>query len=452
MKSSIGFRKCIQNKSLLNRARLSVAGGDSSNMRVLPYHPPLVMQRGEGCRIWDADGNEYIDLNMAYGPLMFGHRPKFLIEAVVEQITERGSILGFPQNLNFEVGEKIQQLFPSMELMRFANSGTEASASAIRLARAFTGRRGIILFEGHYHGWNDAVFHRYHAPLDTLPEKPGYLALPGTKGTNGAPHDAWMAQFNDLDSVRACFERHAGDIAAVILEPVMANAGVIPPEQGFLQGLRDLTQEHGSLLIFDEVITGLRLAPGGAQQRYGIRPDLTILSKALGSGFPLAAFGGNAQVMDLITRGEVFHGGVYSGNATVLSAANAVLNKVIADGQAAYDELENNAVLFVDGIRSSLARHGLPFLVQHVGPIISIFVTEKPGVTIRNYRDARRHCDVEGFIRLQHLLLERGLYIHPNQFEPLYLCFAHQREEIELCLECMDAAFEAFLGKALASA
>jgi len=433
-----------RSEMLLARARRSVAGGDSSSMRVLPYHPPLVVQSGQGSRIRDVDGNDYLDLNIAYGPLLFGHRPPFVIDAVVEQITQRGSILGFPQTLSFEVAEKIQLLFPSMELMRFANSGTEAVASSIRLARAVTGRRGVMLFEGHYHGWSDAVFHCYHAGLDRLSEEPGAPAIPGTMGMNGAPHDAWLARFNHLDSVRACFDRHGDDIAAVILEPVMGNAGVIPPEPGFLEGLREITQERGALLVFDEVITGLRIAPGGAQQRYAVRPDLTILSKALGGGFPIAAFGGAAHIMERIVSRDVFHGGVYSGNAAVLAAANAVLTHVIAHGQAAYDELEVNASTLTQGAREIFRKLDVPCFIQHVGPMITILLTTRPVAAIREYRDALRCCDQEGHIRLQKLLLEHGLYIHPNPFEPQYLSFAHSRADIDLCVELIDSAARVF--------
>lgn len=434
----------FDSESLLARARRSVAGGDSSNMRVLPYHPPLVIDRGEGCRVWDVSGNEYIDLNMGYGPLLFGHRPAFVIEAVVEQIRERGSMLGFPQRLNYEVGEKIQQLFPSMQRMRFANSGSEAAASAVRVARAYTGRPGIVLFEGHYHGWNDQVFHRYHAPLEQLSEQPGAAALPGCRGMNGAPAHAWLARFNDLDSLHACLAQHRNEVAAVILEPVMGNSGVIAPEPGFLAGVREAAHDAGALLIFDEVISGLRVAAGGGQQRYEVQPDLTVLSKALGGGFPVAAFGGAEDIMDLIVRGEVFHGGVYSGNAAVLAAANAVLGHVLANGQPLYDRLEENAMRLEQGIGEILQRHGVPHAVQRVGAMLATYLTREEGVVIRNYRDARRHCDFEGFIRLQARLLDCGVYIHPNQFEPQYLSTAHTQADIDACLDRFDQAVRIF--------
>lgn len=440
----MGARERPDNGSLLARARRSVAGGDSSNMRVLPYHPPLVIDRGEGCRVWDVSGNEYVDLNMGYGPLLFGHRPAFVIDAVVEQIRERGSMFGFPQRLNFEVAEKIQQLFPSMQLMRFANSGTEAVAAVVRVARAYTDRPGIVLFEGHYHGWNDQVFHRYHTTLGELSDQPGAAALPGCPGMNGSPANAWMARFNDLDNLRACLARHPDEVAAVIMEPVMGNSGVVAPHPGFLAGVREAAHEVGALLIFDEVITGLRVAAGGAQQRYGVRPDLTVLSKALGGGFPVAAFGGAMDIMDLIARGKVFHGGVYSGNASVLAAANAVLNHILSSGQPLYDRLEDNTGRLAQGIAEILRRHRLPHVVQHVGPMLAIYLTREDGVFIQSYRDARRYCDFEGFIRLQAQLLDCGVYIHPNQFEPQYLSTAHTPADIDSCLDRFNQAVRIF--------
>ena len=267
-----------ESQRLLQRAQQSIAGGDSSTMRVLPYHLPLVANRGQGSRLWHADGREYIDLNMAYGPLLFGHCPPTVIKAVTRQITERGSQLGFPNELTTRVAEKIKRLFPSMELMRFANSGTEALASAVRLARVATGRKKMVLFEGNYHGWSDSVFHKYHAPLKQLPAEGYGQAIPGTDGMAGAPLEAFVVRSNNLDALQQVFERHGDEIAGVLMEPVMGNAGVIPLDSEFLNGVRELTLDHGSLLMFDEVITGFRVAGGGAQELYQVTPDITVVS------------------------------------------------------------------------------------------------------------------------------------------------------------------------------
>ncbi|MCE9546165.1 MAG: aminotransferase class III-fold pyridoxal phosphate-dependent enzyme, partial [Planctomycetia bacterium] len=314
-----------RSEQLLARAKQSIAGGDSSTMRVLPYHLPLVASRGRGSRVWDADNKEYIDLNMAFGPLIFGHCPDLVIRSVRRQITEYGSQLGFPTEITTRVAEKLKQLFPSIELLRFANSGTEALASTVRLARTFTGRSKVIQFEGHYHGWSEAVFNRYHAPLELLNGRDYAPAMPGTLGMmNGGPTDSIVVRWNHPDALERCLEENRGQVAAVFMEPVMGNAGVIAPRPGYLERVRELTRDHGALLVFDEVISGLRVAAGGAQELYGIEPDITVVSKSVGGGYPVAAFGASREIMEPIVSGKLFHGGVYSGNAVVMAAAEAV--------------------------------------------------------------------------------------------------------------------------------
>jgi glutamate-1-semialdehyde 2,1-aminomutase len=307
--------------------------------------------------------------------------------------------------------------------------------SALRLARAFTGRPKMIQFEGHYHGWSDSLFNRYHAPLELLSEGPYGPAIPGTAGLNGAPRDSLLVQFNDLDALERCLADHRDDVAAVIMEPVMGNAGVIPPRPGYLQGVRELTRDFGALLIFDEVITGLRVAPGGAQEFYGVRPDITVISKALGGGYPVAAFGASREIMETIISGKMFHGGVFSGNAVVMAAAEAVLDTVLADREAMYRHLHAVSDGLVKGIREILARAGVPFVTQHVGPMISIFLTRGTDQPLFNYRDVRRNCEFEKYIRLQHEMQRSGVYFHPNQFEEMFLSAAHTREDIDVALE-----------------
>ncbi|HEX4072654.1 MAG TPA: aspartate aminotransferase family protein [Planctomycetaceae bacterium] len=437
-------RSTALSKQLLERGRRAIAGGDSSTMRVLPYHLPLVAAFGRGSRIWDEDHNEYVDLNMAYGPLLFGHCPPHVIEAVTEQIGRRGSQLGFPTEITIRVAEKIQQLFPSMELMRFANSGTEADVSATRLARVYTGRPKIIQFEGHYHGWSDTLFNRYHALLDELPIGPYGPALPGTAGLNGAPHENLLVRWNDIDALRQCLEDHPGQIAGVIMEPVMGNSGVIPPRAGYLESVRKATTEHGALLIFDEVITGLRVAPGGAQERYGVRPDITVISKALGGGYPVAAFGASREIMQLVVDGTMFHGGVYSGNAIVMAAAEAVLDEVLANGTAIYQHFEEVTDQLARGIDTILDGAGIPHLMHQVGPMLSFFLTDGDVDAIHEYRDVRRHCDFAKYIRMQHSMQKAGAYYHPNQFEPMFLSAAHTSDDVGLVLERFEQTVSSF--------
>ena len=429
-----------RSESLMSRAKRVVAGGDSSTMRVLPYHLPLVADRGDGCRIWDADAHEYIDLNMAYGPLIFGHRPKHVVEAVTRQIVERGSQLGFPTEISIRAAENVQRLFPSMELLRFANSGTEAVASAVRLARAFTDRRKLIQFEGHYHGWSEAVFNRYHAPLEDLP-KMGYgPAIPGTLGMTSSMRDVIVCRWNDLELLQRCLAEHGNDVAAVIMEPVMGNGGVISPDPDYLRGVRNLTLEYDALLIFDEVITGMRVAPGGAQELFGVTPDITIISKVLGSGYPVAAFGACREIMQLMVDRSVFHGGVYSANACVMAAAEAATNYILEAKDTIYPALYKMSEELAAGLREILGRLGVPFVVQNVGPMLSLFLTREPVEKLTEYRDVRRNCNFEKYIELQHALQRLGVYLHPNQFEPMFLSTAHKSRDIGIVLERFEQA------------
>lgn len=409
-------------------------------MRVLPYHIPLVAQRGEGSRLWDVDGNEFIDLNMAYGPLILGHCPQNVIDAVTKQISEYGSQFGFPNELTTRVAEKIKHLFPSMELMRFANSGTEAIASSIRLARTYTGRDKIVIFEGNYHGWSDSVFHKYHASIDELSPEGFGPALPGTTGMAGAPLNAIVVRWNDVETFQHVMELHGDSIAGVILEPVMGNAGIIPPRPEFLPALREATIDCGSMLIFDEVITGFRVGPGGAQERYNVTPDITIVSKALGGGYPIAAFGASREIMDVIVNGPLFHGGVYSGNAVVMAAAEAVLDHLIEHRDSVYDHLNAVTDRLCDGFRDIMTRLNVPSVVQNVGAVASVFLTKTPVEGLYDYRDVRQHCEFEKFIKFQHAAQERGVYFHPNQFEPMFPSTAHTLEDIDIVLERVEDA------------
>jgi glutamate-1-semialdehyde 2,1-aminomutase len=330
-----------------------------------------------------------------------------------------------------------------MELMRFANSGTEADVSAARLARAWTGRPKLIQFEGHYHGWSDTLFNRYHAPLEDLPTGPYGPAIPGTQGLNGAPHNNLVCRWNDVDALEQCLNDHRGQVAGVIMEPVMGNAGTIPPLPGYLESVRALTKEHEALLIFDEVITGMRVAAGGAQELYDIQPDITVISKGLGGGYPVAAFGASKEIMQLVVDGKMFHGGVYSGNAVVMSAAEVVLDEILAHRSEFYDKLNKLGNELTQGASRILARAGIPHLTQHVGPMISIFLTDGQVDSLNNYREVRQHCDFAKYIRLQHLMQRSGVYFHPNQFEPLFLCVAHSSEDLSIVLERFEQAVTA---------
>lgn len=433
--------KALRTEALLARAKACIPNGDSSTMRVLPYALPLVAERGEGSRIFDVDGVEYIDLNMAYGPLLFGHRYPAVVKRVRAQLEERGSQLGFQSEVGVRTAEKVRQVFPGMEMMRFANSGTEAIASAVRLARVNTGRKLIVIFEGHYHGWSEAVFNRYHAPLDALGYEEFGPAIPGTNGMTDAVQDLVVCRFNQPEMFERCMAAHAGKVAAVLMEPVMGNGGVIAPLPGFLEHVRDVAHAHGALLIFDEVITGMRVAPGGGQALYGVRPDITVISKVLGGGFPVAAFGASRALMDVIISGKMFHGGVFSANALSMAAAEAMLDEVLARPKEIYGHLEQVSHRLMNGFREILTRHKIPHLVQGVGALVSVFLTD--GVEqIREYRDVRRHCQFETYVRMQHGAQRAGVYFHPNQFEPMFPSTAHTTEDIDTVLSRVERVVE----------
>lgn len=427
---------------LMERACASLAAGDSSTMRVQPYALPLVAERGEGSRLWDVDGREYIDLNMAYGPLILGHRHPRVVEAVTRQIADAGSQLGFPTEIGVRVAEKIKRLFPGMELMRFANSGTEAIASAVRVARAYTGRSKLVMFEGHYHGWSEAVFNRYHAPLEELPAGDSGPAIPGTLGMSRALEDVIVCRWNDLNALEAVLVDHGDEVAAVIMEPILGNAGVIPPRPGYLLGVREATRRLGTMLIFDEVITGMRVSAGGAQEHYDVRPDITVISKALGGGYPVAAFGASEDIMQLVVEGVVFHGGVYSGNAVAMAAAEAVLDEVLEHGDTMYKGLHDTADALAAGLRHMLSDFGLPHVVQNVGPMLSFFLVDEPDVELTSYRDVRGHGEFARYIDLQHEVQRSGVFFHPNMFEPIFLSTAHTSEDVGVVLERVEAAVE----------
>ena len=431
-------RSTTKSAQLLARAKQSIAGGDSSTMRVLPYHLPLVADRGAGCRLWDVDGNEYIDLNMAYGPLLLGHRPRAVIDAVYRQISEQGSQLGFPTEVTIRVAEKIKQLFPSIELLRFANSGTEACASAVRLARTYTGKKKLVMFEGHYHGWSEAVFTRYHAPLDQLPACGYGPALPGTTGMGDGFRDVIAVEWNNLDALERCLAEHKGEVAAVMMEPVAGNASMLLPRDGYLQAVREMTLDHECLLVFDEVITGMRVAPGGAQEHYQVSPDITVMSKSIGGGYPVAAFGASTEIMNVITNGPLFHGGVFSGNAVVMAAAEAVLDTVLADKERLYGHMHSLADKLADGFDDILTRLGVPHHVHHLGPLLAVLLTTEEVPDLMTYRDVRRHCDFPRYIQFQHAMQNLGVYFHPNQFEPMFLSTAHTHDDIDQVLERVE--------------
>ena len=432
----------INNNSAKTLAEIKkyIAGGASSSMRVVSYHKPLVIERSEGARIWDADNNELIDYNMGYGPLIFGHKSSIVTDAIKKELDTRGAVLGFPTSLYKDAGKLICDAYPSVEMLRFSSSGTEVDQTAIRLARAYTGRTHIILFEGHYHGSSDSVYHKYNANAEELNPQGDYTAKPGTDGMGGAPYNAYVLPWNNIDELKTFLSDYGSKIAAMIMEPVMGNAGVIPPSEGFLEKVRELCTQYGIVLIFDEIITGCRIARGGAQERYKVKSDITTFSKATIGGFPGSIIGGKKEIMDLLANNNVFHGGVYSGNPLTVAVTLATQKELKQNGGQIYNDLERRSKLLVENIRAIFNKADISIVMQSVGAMVSLFFVDKDISEINNYRDFCLKADKVKYIMFQHKLQELGVYIHPNNIEPWYLSVAHSDDVIQKTLDIFEEA------------
>jgi glutamate-1-semialdehyde 2,1-aminomutase len=403
-----------QSEALFARAQKYIPGGVNSPVRAFRGvgGTPRFIARGEGSRIFDVDGNEYIDYIGSWGPLLTGHRPKPVMESIAA-VLELGTSFGAPTGREVELAELIVDAVPSIEMVRLVNSGTEACMSAIRLARGFTGRELTVKFEGCYHGHVDSLLVKAGSGVATL-------SLPDTAGVPKAFSDTTIAlPFNDLDRVETAFRETGDRIASVIVEPVVGNMGCVPPASGFLEGLRSITAKYGALLIFDEVMTGFRLARGGAQQLFNIRPDLTTLGKIIGAGLPIAAYGGRADVMSKIAPvGPVYQAGTLSGNPLAVTAGIAMLRH-IEEHPEIYDTLEKSA----SAVTSKLPAGAC---LNRVGSMATFFFQDGP---VRNYEDAKR-SNTQVFGRFFHHLLERGIYFPPSQFEAFFVSSAHTPEDI----------------------
>ena len=422
------------NAEQLASTREVIAGGVSSTMRAQAIPEPLVVQLAKGDRIWDVEGRELIDLNMGYGPHLFGYADPELAAALAQQLTE-GTMTGLPHRLDRQAGELIARLVPSVEQVRFANSGTEAVASALRLARAATGRTEVLTFEGHYHGWSETVLRAgkatFHEPA------PGSAALGSTApgpGAAGMIPEALThtleVPWNNLSALRTVFEVQGARLAAVICEPVMGNACVVPPAPGQLEELRALCDRWGAWLIFDEVITGFRLGRGGAQERYGVTPDLTVLSKVIGGGVPVAAFGGSRSTMAMLADHRAMHFGVYAGNHMALRAVVTMLGKIERSPQI-YEQLEKHGDYLEHQLRSMFAEMKRPALVTRIGSLLSVSLLRQPVDLSYGPRVAAQAMDFAAHRALQIGAQRRGVYFHPSPIEPWFLSTAHSLEDLD---------------------
>jgi len=409
---------------LFARAQKILVGGVNSPVRAFRAvgGEPLIIDRAYGSRLWDADGREYIDYVCSWGALILGHAHPDVVEAVADQ-ARRGTSYGMTSPLEIELGERIARAIPSIERIRFVSSGTEATMSAIRAARAFTKRDLILKFEGGYHGHADSFLSEAGSGLATL----GISSSPGVPQALAAL--TLNAPYNDAASVERMFAEHSGNIAAVIVEPVAANMGVVPPEPGFLDSLRQVTRRNGALLIFDEVITGFRLTYGGAQKLNGIQPDITVLGKIIGGGLPVAAYGGRHHIMDQIAPlGPVYQAGTLSGNPLAMRAGLATL--ALLEDSTFYEPLSAHSERLANGLRDALRESGVAGHVNAAGSLITPFFNDDP---VRNYRGAKK-SDTNRFARFFREMLQRGFLLPPSQFEAIFVSSAHTDEDISRTL------------------
>jgi glutamate-1-semialdehyde 2,1-aminomutase len=421
-----------RSEGLFKQAQISIPGGVNSPVRAFSGvgGTPIFFESAEGAYMFDADGKRYIDYVGSWGPMILGHNHPAVLEATLAA-AKRGLSFGTPTEIEITMAETIRKIVPSIEKVRMVNSGTEATMTAIRLARGYTGRDKILKFEGNYHG---------HA--DSLLVKAGSGALTlGVPNSPGIPEDlakhTLTVNYNDIDSVKEAFKEFGDDIACIIVEPVAGNMNCIPPVPGFLEGLRDVCDEYGSVLIFDEVMTGFRVAPGGAQERYGITPDLTTLGKVIGGGMPVGAFGGKKEVMDYIAPvGPVYQAGTLSGNPVAMSAGLAALQQLSTPGL--YDQLYQRVDALVDGLQERANRAGVPMTTNRAGSMFGFFFTEEPEVT--SYAQATQ-CNMEHFKAFYHAMLNEGVYLAPSAFEGGFMSAAHTEDDIEKTLQAAEKAF-----------
>ncbi len=431
--------RLARSASVYAEAQKVIAGGVNSGVRgpSAGWSPaPPVVDHGSGSHLFDIDGNRYIDYLLALGPMIHGHAHPAMTEAVSTAIRDIGTMFALPYELEAEAARRITAVVPSAELVRFSNSGTEAVLHATRIARAATGRDVVVRFEGQYHGWSDQLEWSHHPALDAAGPRERPNALPGSKGiplTIGST--LAVMPWNDAEVVEAFMAERGHEVAAILTEPIMGNTGVIPPRPGYLEALRRIATEHGALLIFDEVITGFRVALGGAQARYGVTPDLTTMAKALGGGFPVSAIVGRRDLMEQVSEGEVLHAGTYNASTLAMAAVCASIDLLSEPGT--HDRLFARAERLMEGMRGIFDARSIPVQVQGVGPMFQVWFSETP---IFDYRDAAPHLNSPKYAALALALHERGVMVHPSNIELWFVSTVHSEEDVDETLSAFEDA------------
>lgn len=424
-------------EELFAAAQKVIPGGVNSPVRAFRGvgGTPVFIERAEGAYFWDVDGNKYIDYVLSWGPLILGHSHPEIVEALTKQIA-LGTSYGAPTQVETELAEEVIKLMPGIEQVRLVNSGTEATMSALRLARAYTKREKIVKFNGCYHGHADMLLVQAGSGVATL-------GLPDTPGVpQGSTSQTLVAEYNDLESVRAIFKDHGNDIAAIIVEPAAGNMGFVPPEDGFLQGLREITREAGALLIFDEVMTGFRVAPGGAQSVWNVDPDLTCLGKVIGGGLPVGAYGGKRDIMQVVApAGPMYQAGTLSGNPLAMVAGLTTLRKIGAPG--VFDQIAAHTKRLADGLRLTAKEAGVPMQVASQGSMFGAYFLKEEGSRIVSFTTARQYADPPRFAKFFWAMAERGVYLAPSQFEAGFVSLVHGEDEINKTLAAARESLQA---------
>lgn len=420
-----------QSEALFARAQQLLPGGVNSPVRAFGSvgGTPRFIERGEGAYLHDADGNRYIDYVQSWGPMVLGHAHPQVTEALIEAV-QRGTSYGAPTALENQLAEKVIGLMPSIEMIRFVNSGTEACMSALRLARAYTGREKIVKFAGCYHGHADMLLVQAGSGVATLglPDSPG---VPQSTTAN-----TLVAPYNDLSALEALFDAHGDDIAAVMIEPIAANMGFVLPHEGYLQSVKALCHQHGALFILDEVMTGFRAALGGAQSLFGLQPDITCLGKVIGGGLPVGAYGGKREIMAHVApAGTMYQAGTLSGNPLAMTAGLATLDVLADDG--VFDSIVMRTIQLADGIRNAIDASATPVQIGHMGTMFGFYFLKEAGAQITDFATAKQYADTARYAVFFHAMLARGVYFAPSQFEAGFVSLAHTDEVIEATLAAM---------------